>query len=235
MFILFPYFCTSCLMRFLVSPAEPPTTDVSTKRTKLAKAEEEKAETTEEERSQKEKVWPEPAERLRPPVGSASALPDDAACPDGLKCLTSSKDLGPLLVSRIKWEAVRVTTPCFTSVFHLASLTEPFPWRNRSTEVAGDADGVATFSRLYTLIEKMRTNEVKSGPCLVSFSFYWLVVCWFYLNGSQIGNGVALVPDVAAAVKCVVQDLGSDLVNRYRSQILRRLCFVFWQKPHRTT
>ncbi|XP_007546781.1 polyamine deacetylase HDAC10 [Poecilia formosa] len=141
--------------------ADSATTDVSTKLIKLAKAEEEKAETAEDERSQEEKVWPEPAERLRPPVCSVSVLPDDAACPDGLKRLVSSKDLGPLLVSRI---------------------------RNRSMEDAGDADGVATFSRLYTLIEKMRTNE--------------------------IGNGVALVPDVAAAVECVVQDLGSDLVSR---------------------
>uniref|UniRef100_A0A3B3UGE5 Histone deacetylase 10 n=1 Tax=Poecilia latipinna TaxID=48699 RepID=A0A3B3UGE5_9TELE len=141
--------------------ADSATTDVSTKRIKLAKAEEEKAETAEDERSQEEKVWPEPAERLRPPVCSVSVLPDDAACPDGLKRLASSKDLGPLLVSRI---------------------------RNRSMEDAGDADGVATFSRLYTLIEKMRTNE--------------------------IGNGVALVPDVAAAVECVVRDLCSDLVSR---------------------
>uniref|UniRef100_A0A087XZ48 Histone deacetylase 10 n=1 Tax=Poecilia formosa TaxID=48698 RepID=A0A087XZ48_POEFO len=147
-----PYFNTSCLVRFLISPADSATTDVSNKRIKLAKAEEEKAETAEDERSQEEKVWPEPAERLRPPVCSVSVLPDDAACPDGLKRLASSKDL------------------------------------NRSMEDAGDADGVATFSRLYTLIEKMRTNE--------------------------IGNGVALVPDVAAAVECVVQDLGSDLVSR---------------------
>lgn len=162
MFILFPYFCTPCLMRFLVSPADPPTTDVGTRCIKLAKAEEEKAETAEEERSREEKVWPEPAERLRPPVCSASALPDDAACPDGLKRLTSSKDLGPLLVRRIKWEALRVARLVWRA-FSPRSLTEPFPWR---TEVAGDADGVATFSRLYTLVEKMRTNEVKSRHCL---------------------------------------------------------------------
>ncbi|KAM4733489.1 polyamine deacetylase HDAC10 [Anableps anableps] len=140
--------------------ANPPTTDISTKRMKLEE-EEEKAETAEEERSTGQKVWREPPERVCPPVCSASVLPDDAVCPDGLKCLSSSKDLQPLVVSRIK---------------------------NHSMKDADDADAVTTFSRLYTLIEKMITNEIR--------------------------NGLALVPDVAAAMKCVVQELTPDLVNR---------------------
>lgn len=86
-------------MWFLLSPADPPSTDISTKYKKLEKEEEEMAA---EERSTEEKVWPEPSERLCPPVCSASVLPDDAACPDGLKRLSCSKDLEPLLLSKIK-------------------------------------------------------------------------------------------------------------------------------------
>ncbi|KAK5615430.1 hypothetical protein CRENBAI_001149 [Crenichthys baileyi] len=145
---------------FLKHAADPPMTDISTKHIKSTMEEEEKREMAEEERCTEGKVWPEPPERLCPPVCSGSVLPDDVACPDGLKRLSSSKDLEPLLVSKLK---------------------------NRSRTAAVDGDGVTTFSRLYTLIEKLVANEIR--------------------------NGLVLVPDVTAAM-CVVQDLTSDLVKR---------------------
>lgn len=141
--------------------ADPPSTDISTKRKKLENEEEEKAEMAVEERSTEEKVWPDPPERLCPPVRSAAVLPDDASCPDGLKRLSSSKDLEPLLLSKIK---------------------------NHSMKDVDDGDAVTTFSRLCALLGKIVTNEIR--------------------------NGLALVPDVADALKCVVQDLESDLVKR---------------------
>ncbi|MED6231632.1 hypothetical protein ATANTOWER_001221 [Ataeniobius toweri] len=146
---------------FLKHATDPPMTDISTKHIKSAMEEEEKTEMAEEERCTEGKVWPEPPERLCPPVCSASVLPDDVACPDGLKRLSSSKDLEPLLVSKLK---------------------------NRFRTAAVDGDGVTTFSRLYTLIEKLVANEIR--------------------------NGLVLVPDVAAVMMCVVQDLTSDLVKR---------------------
>ncbi|KAM4553730.1 polyamine deacetylase HDAC10 [Fundulus diaphanus] len=146
---------------FLKHAANPPLTEISTKPIKLAKEEEEKAETAEEESSAEAKVWPEPPERFCPPVCSASVLPDDVAGADGLKRLSSSGALQPRSVNKFK---------------------------NHFMKAADDGDAVATISRLHTLMEKMLTNE--------------------------IGNGLALVPDVAAAMMCVVQDLASDLVDR---------------------
>ncbi|XP_015249022.1 PREDICTED: histone deacetylase 10 [Cyprinodon variegatus] len=87
---------------FLKHAANQPSTDISTKRIKLANEEEGKTEMAVEERAAEIKEWPEPPERPSPPVRCASLLPEDVACPDGLKLFSSSKDLHPLLASKLQ-------------------------------------------------------------------------------------------------------------------------------------
>uniref|UniRef100_A0A3Q1BAA4 Histone deacetylase domain-containing protein n=1 Tax=Amphiprion ocellaris TaxID=80972 RepID=A0A3Q1BAA4_AMPOC len=87
-----PYW--SCLKH----AADPPPSDISTKRVKLTEVkEEEKTVTEEEKKSPEEKAWPEPPKRVAPPVRSAAVLPSDVACPEGCKRFSSSEDLDPLI------------------------------------------------------------------------------------------------------------------------------------------
>ncbi|XP_034444998.1 polyamine deacetylase HDAC10 [Hippoglossus hippoglossus] len=76
--------------------ADLPTSDISTKRFKLAEEKEKK------EDSDKETVWPEPDKRFAPAVGAAVVLPDGVACPDGCHPFTLSEDLDPLIVNKLK-------------------------------------------------------------------------------------------------------------------------------------
>ncbi|XP_053283241.1 polyamine deacetylase HDAC10 [Pleuronectes platessa] len=76
--------------------ADLPTSDISTKRFKLAE------ETEEKEDGDKETVWPEPDKRLAPAVRTAVVLPDGVACPDGCHPFTLSEDLDPLIVNKLK-------------------------------------------------------------------------------------------------------------------------------------
>nr|XP_046249339.1 polyamine deacetylase HDAC10 [Scatophagus argus] len=78
--------------------ADLPTSDISTKRIKLAEA----SEKEEEEKSVEEKVWPEPPKRVAPPIRTASVLPNGVKCPDGCKLFSSSEDLDSVTVSKLR-------------------------------------------------------------------------------------------------------------------------------------
>lgn len=86
----------STFLSLLLLPAEP-IFQISTKPIKSA-AEEEMSENETEEW-----VWPEPQERVVPPVRTAVVLPDDVTCPDGCQAFSSE---GPDLqvVCRLRYE-----------------------------------------------------------------------------------------------------------------------------------
>ncbi|XP_038561880.1 polyamine deacetylase HDAC10 [Micropterus salmoides] len=119
--------------------AELPTSDISTKRIKLAE-EEEKLEKGEEEKSVEEKLWPEPPKRVTPPIRTALVLPDGVACPDGCSRFSSSEGPDAVIVSRLKENFLKDTD---------------------------DRDALTTLSSLIALLEKMEKNEVCSGLALV--------------------------------------------------------------------
>uniref|UniRef100_A0A4W6CYJ0 Histone deacetylase 10 n=1 Tax=Lates calcarifer TaxID=8187 RepID=A0A4W6CYJ0_LATCA len=56
----------------------------------------------EEGNSIEEKVWPEPPKRVTPTIRTAVVLPDGVTCPDGCKRFSSSEDLDPLIISKLK-------------------------------------------------------------------------------------------------------------------------------------
>lgn len=93
-------FTASSNNSLLLSPAELPTSDVTTKRIKLAEEEEDKLKKVEEEKNAEEEVWPEPPKRVAPAVRTALVLPNDVACPDGCKRFSSSED--PVIVNKLR-------------------------------------------------------------------------------------------------------------------------------------
>ncbi|XP_070828274.1 polyamine deacetylase HDAC10 isoform X2 [Chaetodon trifascialis] len=119
--------------------AELPTSEISTKRIKLAE-EEERSEKGEEGKSVKEQVWPEPPKRVTPPIRTAVVLPDGVACPDGCERFSSSEDPDAGIVSKL---------------------------RENFLKDADDGAALTTLSSLIALIEKMEKNEICSGLALV--------------------------------------------------------------------
>ncbi|XP_076588220.1 polyamine deacetylase HDAC10 [Chaetodon auriga] len=119
--------------------AELPTSEISTKRIKLAE-EEESTEKGEEEKSSKEQVWPEPPKRVTPPIRTAVVLPDGVACPDGCERFSSSEDPDAGIVRNLRENFLRD---------------------------ADDDAALTTLSSLIALIEKMEKNEICSGLALV--------------------------------------------------------------------
>lgn len=79
--------------------AELPTPNISTKRIKLTEEEEERKE---EEKNVQEIVWPEPPKRVAPPVRTAVVLPDHVSCPDGCKAFSSTENLNPAIVNKLR-------------------------------------------------------------------------------------------------------------------------------------
>lgn len=79
------------------------TSEISSKRAKLAEETEEKAEG---ETVKEEKVWPEPQKRVCPPIRAALILPDGVNCPEGCQCFSSTEDLDPVTVSKLRYEAL---------------------------------------------------------------------------------------------------------------------------------
>lgn len=108
--VLCDYVCFYCfrilllLYSLLLSAADLPTSDISTKRIKLAEEEEQSEKG--EETSAQEKVWPEPPKRVSPPIRTAVVLPNGVACPDGCERFSSSEDPDPLIVSKLRYAAV---------------------------------------------------------------------------------------------------------------------------------
>ncbi|XP_028287029.1 polyamine deacetylase HDAC10 [Parambassis ranga] len=126
-----PYW--SCLKH----AADMPTSDISTKRIRLA---EDEAKKKEEENSTEEVSWPVPLKRVSPPVRCASVLPDGVVCPDGCKHFSSSEDLDPTTVSKL---------------------------RETFLKDAEDPDALTTLCSLISLTEDMQRNEICSGLALV--------------------------------------------------------------------
>ncbi|XP_041652369.1 polyamine deacetylase HDAC10 isoform X2 [Cheilinus undulatus] len=125
----------SCLQH----AADLPTSEISTKRIKLA-AEEEKTKNGQEEKTVEEKVWPEPPKRVTPPIRTAVLLPDDATCPDECRRFSSSEDPDPEVVNKLRENFLKTTD---------------------------DTDALTTLSRLIALAEKMEKNEICNGLALV--------------------------------------------------------------------
>lgn len=94
-----------CQIKYdIFPPADLPTCEISTKRIKVAEEEEEEKtlDKGEEGNSIEEKVWPEPPKRVTPTIRTAVVLPDGVTCPDGCKRFSSSEDLDPLIISKLK-------------------------------------------------------------------------------------------------------------------------------------
>ncbi|XP_047451563.1 polyamine deacetylase HDAC10 isoform X2 [Mugil cephalus] len=120
--------------------ADLPTSDISTKRLKLTEEGENAEKKEEGEQSTQDQVWPEPPERMAPPVRCALVLPDDVACPHGCRRFSCSDDLDPLVVSKL---------------------------RESFLKDSDDSDSLTALSSLISLTEKMEENEICSGLALV--------------------------------------------------------------------
>ncbi|XP_041853093.1 polyamine deacetylase HDAC10 [Melanotaenia boesemani] len=145
--------------------ADAPTSEISTKRAKLAEKEDERPEIEEEEKSPEEEVWPEPPKRISPTIRSASVLPDDVVCPEGCQRYSSSEDLNPLVLSKLK---------------------ENF------LEDVDDSDAFTAFSKLITLIEKMAKDEICNGLALVR-NVTTAMMCVIQHSAAAPGNRVLVV------------------------------------------
>lgn len=105
------FYCFS----LLPSSADMPTSDMSTKRNMSAEDEEKK----EEENSTEEVLWPVPLKRVSPPVRCASVLPDDVVCPDGCELFSSSEQLDPTTVSKLRYGALYFAALYFCIFFFI--------------------------------------------------------------------------------------------------------------------
>lgn len=88
---------------FLFFAADPPTCEISTKRMKLA---EEGEVLDDDKKSTEDIVWPQPVERVSPPIRTAVVLPDGVTCPDRCKRLSLSEDPDPLVVNKLRYAAM---------------------------------------------------------------------------------------------------------------------------------
>ncbi len=86
-----------------MTPADLPTSDISTKRIKLPEGE--TSEKEEMEKSPEEKVWPEPAKRVAPAVRTAVVLSNGVSCPDGCQIFSSSEGPNPDTVNKLRYGA----------------------------------------------------------------------------------------------------------------------------------
>ncbi|XP_041795005.1 polyamine deacetylase HDAC10 [Chelmon rostratus] len=102
--------------------ADLPTSDISTKRIKLAEEEEQSEKG--EETSAQEKVWPEPPKRVSPPIRTAVVLPNGVACPDGCERFSSSEDPDPLIVSKLRENFAEDGDDALTTLSSLTALVE---------------------------------------------------------------------------------------------------------------
>lgn len=56
----------------------------------------------EKEESAEAMAWPQPPQRVSPPVRVASVLPEGVMCPDGCKRFSLSEDPDPATVSKLR-------------------------------------------------------------------------------------------------------------------------------------
>ncbi|XP_037621879.1 polyamine deacetylase HDAC10 isoform X1 [Sebastes umbrosus] len=181
-----PYW--SCLKH----AAELPSSDVSTKRVKLAEEEEEdeeRLEKGEEEKSAEEKVWPEPPIRVTPPVRTALVLPDGAATPDGCQRFSSSED--PVTVNKL---------------------------RENFLKDADDSDAtLTTLSSLIALVEKMEKNEICNGLALVP-DVSMAMMCVVQHAATALSNRVLVMCVGDAVVPSQVTEDGKTLLVQFSNK-----------------
>lgn len=155
--------------------AELPACEISTKRIKLAEGEE-KTVKAEEEKSQEEKVWPDPPNRVVPPTRTAVVLPKGVACPDGCKRFSLSGDPNPVTVSKL---------------------------RENFLKDADDSDALGALSTLVALVDEMEKNEICSGLALVcDVSMAMMCVVKHAATAPSNRVLVVCVGDVAAPSVC---------------------------------
>ncbi|XP_008274351.1 polyamine deacetylase HDAC10 [Stegastes partitus] len=192
-----PYW--SCLKH----AADLPTSDISTKRIKLAEEEEEKT-PKEEEKSTEEKVWPEPPKRVAPPVRSVALLPKDVTCPEGCKRFSSSEALDPLTVSKL---------------------------RENFLKDADDGDALTTLSSLISITEEMKKNEICSGLALVR-DVTMAMMCVVQHAAAALSNRVLVVcvgngkvpSHIAEEGKALVVQIGSESTEEQKCKYYIPVC-----------
>uniref|UniRef100_A0A3P8SDT6 Histone deacetylase 10 n=1 Tax=Amphiprion percula TaxID=161767 RepID=A0A3P8SDT6_AMPPE len=181
-----PYW--SCLKH----AADPPTSDISTKRVKLTEVkEEEKTVTEEEKKSPEEKAWPEPPKHVAPPVRSAAVLPSDVACPEGCKRFSSSEDLDPLIVNKLR--------------------------ENFLQDADDDSDALTALSSLISLTEKMNKNEICNGLALVC-DVTMAMMCVVQHVAAALSNRVLVVCVGNGKVPSHITEDGKTLVVQISSE-----------------
>ncbi|XP_029288791.1 polyamine deacetylase HDAC10 [Cottoperca gobio] len=179
-----PYW--SCLKH----AAELPTSDVSTKRSKLEEEEEEeeRLEEGEEKKSAEEEVWPEPPKRVAPPVRTALVLPNGVACPDGCTRFSSPDD--SVIVSKLKKNLLKDSD---------------------------DSDALTTLASLIALIEKMEKNEICNGLALVH-DVSMAMMCVVQHAATALSNRVLVVCVGDAAVSSHCAEDGKTLLVQFSNK-----------------
>ncbi|XP_069551385.1 polyamine deacetylase HDAC10 [Brachyistius frenatus] len=172
--------------------ADLPTVDISNKHIRLSggEEEEERMEKEKAEKSTEEKVWAEPPKRVPPPVRCAAVLPDDVTCPDGCKRFSSSEDLDPLIVSKL---------------------------RENFLKDADDCDDLTALSSLITLTENMQRNEICNGLALVS-DVTMAMMCVIQHVAAAPSNRVLVVCVGSGKVPSHVTEDGRTLVVQISSE-----------------
>ncbi|CAG5957741.1 unnamed protein product [Menidia menidia] len=117
-----------------------PDSHVSAKRIRSAGGEGERTEVGEEEKSAEEQAWPEPPQRVSPPVRCALVLPGGEAPPDGCEQISSREELHPLMLTKLRE--------------HFQSELD-------------NCSALASLPSLMTLVEKMEKNEIRNGLAVV--------------------------------------------------------------------
>ncbi|XP_034735891.1 polyamine deacetylase HDAC10 isoform X1 [Etheostoma cragini] len=169
--------------------AELPTSEVTTKRIKLAKEEEDdELKKVEEEKNAEEAVWPEPPKRVAPAVRTALVLPNGVACPAGCKRFSSSED--PVIVNKL---------------------------RENFLKDADDSNTLTTLSSLIALVEKMERNEICNGLALVP-DVSMAMTCVFQHAATALCNRVLVVCVGDAVVSSRGTENGKTLVVQFSNR-----------------
>lgn len=162
--------------------ADLPTSEISSKHDKSA---EEAKDEAEKETVKEEKIWPEPQKRVCPPVRAALILPDNVTCPAGCQRFSSTEDLDPATVSKLRYEVlthhgysfiIQHIVYFFNNPDQLLFLSSKtlyfFPTREKFSKDGENNSPLTTLSSLVALIDKMENHEV--------------MVILFYLNIQQV-------------------------------------------------
>ncbi|CAJ1056251.1 polyamine deacetylase HDAC10 [Xyrichtys novacula] len=177
----------SCLRHAAVLPSS----EISTKRIKLAeKEDEEKTENGEEEKQVEEKVWPEPPKRTPPQIHTAVVLPDDVTCPDRCKRFRSDEESNPETVNKLRENLLKSTD---------------------------DSSDLTVLSGLITLAQKMEQNEICNGLALVR-DVSMAMMCLIQHAVTSPSSRVLVVCVGETVVPSLVTDDGKTLLVQFTSK-----------------